>query len=161
MLYYQDGKYRSGTPVQIDDSDLTGFDDLVYTTPGDNVDVFLISNGGSAEATERIVKLLRERYKRIRFILPANAYSAATLMCLAGNEIVMDGAATLGPIDPQYRGIPARAILRAFEEVKDQLKREGPAALTATCPYCQSTNCTSLKSARAPKSFRENLQVDG
>jgi hypothetical protein len=123
-----------GIPAHIEDSDLIGFDDLVQSTEGDAVDIFLISNGGSAETTERIVKLLREQYKRIRFILPANAYSAATLMCLAGDEIIMDGSATLGPIDPQINGIPTRAILRAFEQIKEKLKNEGPGALTAYMP---------------------------
>ncbi len=123
-----------GIPTFIDDSDLIGFDDLVKTTDGDIVDVFVISNGGSAEATERIVKLLRERYSKIRYLIPANAYSAATLMCLSGNEIVMAATSTLGPIDPQINGIPARAILRAFERVKEELKAEGPASLTAYMP---------------------------
>lgn len=123
-----------GIPAHIEDSDLIGFDDLVQSTEGDAVDIFLISNGGSAETTERIVKLFRGRYKHIRFILPANAYSAATLMCLAGDEIIMDGSATLGPIDPQIGGIPTRAILRAFEQIKDKLKDEGPESLTAYMP---------------------------
>lgn len=123
-----------GTPAHIEDSDLTGFDDLVQSTEGDAVDIFLVSNGGSAETTERIVKLLRAQYSHIRFILPANAYSAATLMCLAGDEIIMDASATLGPIDPQINGIPTRAILRAFEQIKEKLKIEGPGALTAYMP---------------------------
>lgn len=123
-----------GIPAHIEDSDLIGFDDLVQTTEGDAVDIFLISNGGSAETTERIIKLLRERFEHIRFILPANAYSAATLMCLAGDEIIMDGSATLGPIDPQINGIPTRAILRAFEQIKEKLKDEGPSALSAYMP---------------------------
>ena len=149
--------FAQGTPVHIEDSDLTGFDDLVYTTPDETVDVFLISNGGSAEATERIVKLLREHYRRIRFILPANAYSAATLMCLAGDEIVMDGTATLGPIDPQYRGIPARAIIRAFEEVKDQLKKEGPAALTAYMPLLSKYQLHELEICKSAEELSKEL----
>jgi len=118
----------------IDDSDLTGFQDLCITTPGDEVDVLVISNGGSAEAAERIVRLLREKYKNIRFILPANAYSAATLLSFSGNSIIMGSLATLGPIDPQINGVPARAILRAFEEVTARLKKEGPQALPAYMP---------------------------
>lgn len=146
-----------GVPAHIDDSDLIGFDDLIYSTPGDAVDVFLISNGGSAEATERIVKMLREHYTQIRFILPANAYSAATLMCLAGNQIIMDSTATLGPIDPQYRGIPARAILRAFDWVKEQLKIEGPSALTAYMPLLSKYQLHELEVCKSAEELSTEL----
>jgi len=79
-----------GIPAYIDDSDLTGFGDLTQSVQGQAVDIFIVSNGGSVEATERIVRLLRERFtEMVRFIVPANAYSAATLLCFSGNEIVM------------------------------------------------------------------------
>lgn len=78
-----------GLPAYIDDSDLIGFGDLIRSVQGESVDVFIVSNGGSPEATERIVRLLRERFKGVRLIVPANAYSAATLICFASDEIVI------------------------------------------------------------------------
>ena len=123
-----------GIPAYIDDSDLTGFGDLIQSVQGESVDIFIVSNGGSVEATERIVRLVRERFKMVRFIVPANAYSAATLICFSGDEIVMGSLATLGPIDPQINGVPARAILRAFETIEKRLKEKGPRALTAYIP---------------------------
>jgi hypothetical protein len=123
-----------GVPSYIDDSDLTGFADLIHSVDGEAADVFLVSNGGSAEATERIVTMLRERFRSLRFIVPGNAFSAATLLCFSGDEILMASAATLGPIDPQLNGIPARAILRGFEAIEERLKREGPRGLTAYMP---------------------------
>ncbi len=146
-----------GIPAQIEDGDLTGFDDLVRTTPGTQVDVCLISNGGSAEATERIVKLLRTHYATIRFLIPANAYSAATLMCLSGDEIVMDDSATLGPIDPQINGIPTRTILRAFEQIKNQLKAEGPAALTAYMPLLSKYDLHMLELCKSAEDLSTEL----
>lgn len=146
-----------GTPAHIEDSDLIGFDDLIHSTPGDAIDVFLISNGGSAEATERIVKMLREQYQRIRFVLPANAYSAATLMCLAGDKIIMDSMATLGPIDPQINGISTRAILRAFEQIKEQLKAEGPAALTAYMPLLSKYDLHMLEMCKRAEDLSTEL----
>lgn len=123
-----------GIPAYIDDSDLTGFSDLTQSVQGEAVDIFIVSNGGSVEVTERIVRLFRERFKMVRFIVPANAYSAATLLCFSGEAIIMDSPATLGPLDPQINGIPARAILRAFEAIEKRLKEEGPRALTAYMP---------------------------
>jgi hypothetical protein len=37
----------------------------------------------------------------------------------------MSGTGTLGPIDPQINGIPARAIRRAFETLEERLAAEG------------------------------------
>ncbi|MHB1119440.1 MAG: hypothetical protein ACYC11_05190, partial [Bellilinea sp.] len=59
-------------PTSIDHYDLLGFTDLINTTNGENVDIFLVSNGGNPEATERIVKLLRSQFSYIRFLIPAN-----------------------------------------------------------------------------------------
>lgn len=78
-----------GVLTGIDDSDLVGFADLLHGIEGPAADVFIVSNGGSAEATERIVRLLRERFEEVRFIVPSNAFSAATLLCFAGDEILM------------------------------------------------------------------------
>src|SRR6266545_6051460 len=123
-----------GLAVSIDDSDLIGFNDLVHSAPGKQVDVLIESNGGSAEAAERIVRLLRSRFDSIRYIIPGNAYSAATLVGFSGDSLVMSSISTLGPIDPQINGIPARAILRAFASLEDRLAKEGPKALTAYVP---------------------------
>jgi hypothetical protein len=146
-----------GVPAFIDDSDLVGFSDLVQTTPGDAVDVFIVSNGGAPEATERIVRLLREQYKSIRFIVPANAFSAATLMCFSGDEILMDFQSSLGPIDPQIGGIPARAILRAFESLESRLKEEGPRALTAYMPVLSKYDLHLLEICKSAEELSKEL----
>lgn len=105
------------------------------------------------------MNLLRSRFQTIRWVVPFNAYSAATLLCMAGDEIVMSATGTLGPIDAQINGVPARTILRAFEKVKQSLKEEGPEALTAYLPLlakyslhlfeiCESANELSKELAR-------------
>lgn len=153
----QTSNIAQGVPAHIEDSDLIGFDDLVRTTDGPNVDVFLISNGGSAEASERIVKLLRGRFTSVRFIVPANAYSAATLICLSGDEILMGASGTLGPIDPQIGGIPTRAILRAFDQVKEQLKQEGPKALPAYAPLLNKYDLHILEMCKSAEELSKEL----
>jgi hypothetical protein len=146
-----------GVPTYIDDEDLTGFGDLIHSTEGDAVDLLLVSNGGSAEATERIVRLLREHYKQVRFILPANAFSAATLLCFSGEEIIMDSLSTLGPIDPQINGVPARAILRAFESVEARLKEEGPKGLTAYMPLISKYDLHILEICKSAQELSKEL----
>jgi hypothetical protein len=146
-----------GVPSYIDDSDLTGFSDLIYSTSGNEVDVLLVSNGGSAEATERIVRMLRERFTSIRFILPANAYSAATLLAFSGEQLIMSSQATLGPIDPQLNGIPARAILRSFETLEEKFKTEGPGGLTAYMPLVMKYDLHMLEMARSMEEYSREL----
>lgn len=149
-----------GIPAYISDDDLTGFSDMVALAEGDAVDVFLASNGGSPEATERIVRLLRDRFKgekSLRFIIASNAYSAATMMAFSGDEIVMDSLGTLGPTDPQINGIPARAILRAFEEVEKRLKAEGPSALTAYMPLLSKYDLHTLEICKSAQELTQEL----
>ncbi|SRR5713226_6886924 len=85
----------------IDDTDITAFSDLVHGISPPTLDIILHSPGGLAESAERIVALLREKFTDIRFIIPHTAYSAATLIALSGNVVLMDDRSALGPIDPQ------------------------------------------------------------
>lgn len=146
-------------PSSIDDGDLAGMMDLVRDIEGPAADMLLISNGGSPEAAERIVRLLRDRFASLRVLVPSNAFSAATLISMAADEIVMDIVGTLGPIDPQFNGIPARAILRAFETVEERLKNEGPAALTAYLPLLSKYDLHLLELCKSAQKLSEELAV--
>ncbi len=145
-------------PTGIDDGDLVGFSDLIKAVPGDEIDVFVVSNGGYPDATERIVRLLRERFRHVRFIVPANAYSAATLLCFSGDCIMMSKMGSLGPIDPQmFGGIPARAIQRGFETVKKRLEKEGPDALTAYMPLLLKYDLHLLEMCESAQKLSKEL----
>lgn len=67
----------------------------------EEVDVLLVSNGGDPIVAWRIASLLRERFRRYNVLLPYSAYSAATLLALGADTIVMHPFASLGPVDPQ------------------------------------------------------------
>ena len=148
---------EQGSSSFIDDGDLIGFGDLINSVQGNKADIFITSNGGSAEATERIVRRLRDRFECLRFIVPSNAYSAATLMCFSGDAILTLPEGTLGPIDPQLNGIPARAILRAFETLEERLAKEGPKALTAYVPLLQKYDLHLLEQCRSAQQLSEEL----
>jgi hypothetical protein len=148
---------QAGTPVSIDDDDILGFSDLINSTQGDAIDVFIVSNGGSPVSAERIVKLLRGKFKKVRYLVAGNAYSAATIMCFGSDEIVMHSQGTLGPIDPQINGIPAYAILKSFEEVEERLKKEGPASLTAYMPLIAKYDLHLFNICRNAQKLSEEL----
>jgi hypothetical protein len=69
------------------------------------VDLFIHSNGGSGTVPWRIVSLIRQYTKSFAVLVPHHAFSAATLIALGANEIVMHKMGCLGPIDPSVANI--------------------------------------------------------
>ena len=67
----------------------------------DSIDFLIISNGGDPITSLRIMSLLRERFNTITVLLPYVAYSAATILSLGADEIIMHPYSNLGPVDPQ------------------------------------------------------------
>jgi len=85
-----------------DDSVRVFFDHLLLlpSRPVEKLDIFLCSNGGSGTVPWRLVSLFREFTKHFSVLIPYRAYSAASLIALGADEIVMHPFAELGPIDP-------------------------------------------------------------
>jgi len=126
--------------LSIDLSDKDGFHEVTRNLTGDAVDVFIHSPGGSAEATESIVKILRNKFKDVRFIVTGTAKSAATMMIMSGNSILMDSNAELGPVDPQVRVrgrfSPAGSIIEQFDRASTILAKN-PEQLPVWIPILQ------------------------
>jgi len=84
------------------------------------VDLLIVSDGGDPTVSWRIISLLRERCDKVGALLPFAAFSAATLIALGADEIVMHPFANLGPVDPQLtyrRRIPAQPGQKETAEV--------------------------------------------
>ena len=134
-------KAQIATPfLTIDLSDKDGFYEIIRNIKSQEVDIFLHSPGGSAEATESIVKILRKKFKIARFIVTGAAKSAATMLVLSGDSILMDNSAELGPIDPQVRVrgrfSPAGSIIEQFDRAAKELKKD-PSQLPVWIPILQ------------------------
>jgi hypothetical protein len=69
------------------------------------IDLMIHSNGGSGTVPWRIVSLIREYTKSFAVLVPHRAFSAATLVALGADEIVMHPMGCLGPIDPSVANI--------------------------------------------------------
>lgn len=94
---------RPGVPSQIADDSVRVFFDHLLLLPGrpvEKLDIFLCSNGGSGTVPWRLVSLFREFAESFGVLIPYRAYSAASLLALGADEIVMHPFAELGPIDP-------------------------------------------------------------
>lgn len=68
------------------------------------LDLLIVSNGGDPTVAWRIVSLIRERTSQFSVLVPQAAYSAATLVVLGADEVVMHPHGNLGPTDPQITG---------------------------------------------------------
>jgi hypothetical protein len=65
------------------------------------LDILVVSQGGDAAVAWQTMSLLRERCGQVAVLVPQAAFSAATLLALGANEIVMHPNGNLGPVDPQ------------------------------------------------------------
>jgi ClpP class serine protease len=82
---------RGGAPGQIAGDSVT---ELLLQLDGlprssSSVDLLVVSNGGDPTVAWRFVSLIRERVKHLSVLVPQAAFSAATLIALGANEIVM------------------------------------------------------------------------
>jgi hypothetical protein len=170
MLYMVDFNKGSG-PItnSIDREDKIGFSDMLEGLDGQPIDIIMHSPGGSPEAAEELVKMIRDNHDDVRFIVPGNAMSAATLMALSGNFILMDERSSLGPIDPQVpmplptggsRFVPAQTILDGFEKAKEVITKEGPAALPTYLPLLNKYDLHLLEICDNAKALSYTLACD-
>lgn len=145
--------------------DKTGFSDLIQGIEEKQIDILVNSPGGFAEVTESIVGMLRSRFDHIRFIIPNMAKSAATLLCLSGDELLMDHRSELGPIDPQVGYISsegpkreaAQDIIDGFEEAREVLRNEGPSATPAYIPLLNKYTIALLRNSKNAMKLSKEL----
>ena len=69
----------------------------------EELDLVINSVGGRINAAYQIVQILRLHTKKLNVCVPFYAMSAATLICIGGDTIVVDELAQLGPLDTQIR----------------------------------------------------------
>ncbi len=132
--------------------DIAPFSELVGSLKdGDNVDLMIQSPGGDPNAAETIINALSCKVGNLRIIVPQAAKSAATMMCLAADEILMSDTSELGPIDPQipistaygfvYR--PAQSFLNGLKYIEDQ--HQGQSSLNpAYYPFLQGVDAALI-----------------
>ena len=90
--------------------------------------LLLQSPGGDGTVVEKIVSLCRAQCKRFRVIVPNEAKSAATLIALGADEIVMGPTSEIGPIDAQVpvltSGLIKYVSAQSFIDTRDDLVKK-------------------------------------
>ena len=104
-------------------------DQLSNIGSGDAIDLILETPGGSGEAAEDIVRLIRGRFSSMGVIVPGTAKSAGTILAMAGDEILMSDESGLGPIDAQItqkgKVFSAHALLQGMNQIKQEIEETG------------------------------------
>ena len=113
-------------------------------TPCARITLLLDSPGGDVDAAEKMVHLLQEASAPLtgnagdlEVVVPNAAKSAATLIALGADRIVMSDSSELGPIDPQLQiagggSVPVFAVIRAYEEAEQRcVQHPGNSAFAA------------------------------
>lgn len=118
--------------AQITRPSVSGLCDMLHQIKKkpEQIDIIIDSTGGDIDAAYHTSKILSQvATKRLTFIVPRMAKSAATLMVCGGDEIIMGDSSELGPLDPQIilndgsmiSGLSVRSTLDLIEqEIKDK-----------------------------------------
>ena len=148
ISYYSSWLTKPSVPnLDISDADLTGFMTAVNGLDcSKGLDLILHTPGGDPAASESIVNYLRTKFNNdIRVIVPQLAMSAGTMIACAGKEIIMGKQSSLGPIDPQFGGIPAYNIKMEFEEARQDLAK-----------HPENANYWAIKLQQYPAAFMKS-----
>jgi ClpP class serine protease len=119
MIHRQESIGFLGVPlfrfIDIDDSEAVLR--AIRLTPDETpIDLILHTPGGLVLASEQIAYALRDHPAKVSVLVPHYAMSGGTLISLAADEIRMDAAAVLGPVDPQLGDMPAASLVRVTEK---------------------------------------------
>jgi hypothetical protein len=71
----------------------------------EKIDLVLYSAGGDTMVPWRLVSMIREYCNQFSVIIPYKAHSAATMISLGADEIVMSDISELSPIDPSTANV--------------------------------------------------------
>ena len=150
-------------PTGITYSDLVPFNDQLGVLEGDKIDVIIETPGGLGEVAEDMVKLLRSRFTEVGFIIPGYAKSAGTLLAMAGDEILMEPASALGPIDAQIsnqgKQFSAEAFIKGLDKIKEEVTSTGQLN-KAYIPILQAISPGEIQNAQNALKFAKVLVTD-
>lgn len=146
------------TGFEVGDDDKNGFMATIHGLDrSKGLDLIIHSPGGDTAATESLVDYLRSMFGTdMRAIVPQLAMSAGTMIALACKQVVMGRHSSLGPIDPQFGGIPAHGIVEEFTRASDEIRANQLNALIWQ-PILQKYNPTLIGECQKAIKWSETM----
>lgn len=133
---------------------MTFLEELLFDAdPARPMHLLLASPGGDGETAIRMVRSIQARCNNLTVIIPDMAKSAATLLCLGADRILMGPGGDLGPVDPQFslpsRGglVGAKEIVSAVDEAEARIKG-APSTFPLFANLLADVNMVMLQQAR-------------
>ncbi len=150
---------KYGHPAaMINHDDTRPIDDLLRSIgKTQNLELMIHSSGGLSENAKKIVRMCRQYCHNFTVIAPDAAKSAATILALGADKIIMSDSSELGPIDPQFiiptpqgmQVVPAWTIVRGFKEtIKDAVDEKNEIKV-AYIPILNNINTAKVVEAKA------------
>lgn len=103
---------------------------------------------------------MRSQFDEVGIIIPGWCKSAGTLIAMAGDEILMEPASALGPIDAQiiYQGkqFSADAFIKGLDKIKKEVEETG-VLNKAYIPILQSISPGEIQNAENALDFAKRL----
>lgn len=123
--------------------------------------VLLASPGGDGDTAIRMVRSMQSRCSELTMLVPDMAKSAATLMCLGANHVIMGPGGDLGPVDPQFqiggRNLAsAKEIVAAIDEAESRVK-DSPETFPLFAGLLADVNMLMVEQARGALERTEAL----
>jgi len=123
----------NASPNVIDHNDAVFMVDILESIgKTERLALILDSPGGEPNSAEKLAEMFREFCDEFIVIVPNSAKSAATMLALASDKILMGYLSEIGPIDPQIRVlnpqgqftyVPAQSVIDSLLMLNDALKQ--------------------------------------
>lgn len=146
------------------DYSITFFEELIYDAdPSTDLHLIISSPGGDGEAAVRLVRSIQSRCRELTVIIPSQAKSAATLLALGANHIIMAPASDLGPVDPQFRLgqdlVSAKDIIATVEDATEKVQNS-PATYPIYASLLGDLTAIMVQQARSAMGRSEDLLTE-
>lgn len=131
VMYLQSDR-DSGPLTMVSDEVFAGFS--TAKLPDKKVTLLIHSLGGYADSAYQTVNVLRHKCGGFDALVPDQAKSAATLLAMGGERLLMHPLAHLGPIDPQVFDVDSHQRKSALETVQavERMRSESLETLSLT-----------------------------
>lgn len=141
------------------------FEELVYdASPNEDLHILLATPGGDGETAVRLVRSAQARCRELTILVPDQAKSAGTIMCLGAHHIAMGPTSDLGPVDPQFQMpngslVSAKSIIAAVKSAEEAVQRN-PESFPIHASLLAGVDALMLEAAKAAMSRGGELVQD-
>jgi ATP-dependent protease ClpP protease subunit len=144
--------------VHLHDPDAIMLEEVLQNLELENEELVLILNcpGGDALTAERVINICRSYSKTgYSVIIPKQAKSAATMVCLGAQKLLMSATSELGPIDPQISDESSQYAAHEIIESYEDLLKKANKTKGRIEPYLQQLNRFDARNIRWIKSAQQ------